>query len=181
MVQSGERGTRRRTRALGHYAHSDASPRPGHVLVGILGGVDRCSAGFVVRALYPRSSGTRLRLGDVGEDYLANLQYCKQIRRPGYVRTPVTFSCSAKRKVTKEKAAPVSRASHSLCCLLDLGGCGTRTMRPRAPTCSNSPRRNPEAKRAARRDTGAPTTRCFDALAQCAALIAPYANPDART
>ena len=37
------------------------------------------------------------------------------VRRLGYVRTPVTFSCSAKRKVTKEKAAPVSRAMRVPC------------------------------------------------------------------
>jgi len=36
--------------------------------------------------------------------------------------------------------------AHTLCCLLDLGGCGTRTMRPRAPTCSNSPRRKPRGQ-----------------------------------
>jgi hypothetical protein len=36
------------------------------------------------------------------------------------------FLLFGQKKVTKEKAAPVSRASHSLCCLLDLGGCGTR-------------------------------------------------------
>ena len=37
----------------------------------------------------------------------------------------------------------IARGARSLCCLLDLGGCGTRTIRPRAPTCSNSPRRHP--------------------------------------
>jgi len=34
-------------------------------------------------------------------------------------------------KVTKEKAAPVSRVARSQCCLLGLGGCGTRSQGPR--------------------------------------------------
>ena len=81
----------------------------------------------------------------------------KQIRRPGYVRTPVTFSCSAKRKVTKEKAAPVSRALRVPCaaCLtsaaVELARCAQG--RPRAQTVLAD---TPEVKRAARRDTGAP-------------------------
>ena len=38
-----------------------------------------------------------------------------------------TSSGFGQEKVTKEKATPVSRAmARSLCCLLDLGGCGTR-------------------------------------------------------
>ena len=62
----------------------------------------------------------------------------QQIRRPGYIRTPVTFSCSAKRKVTKEKAAPVSRAERVPCaaCLtsaaVELARCAKG--RPRAQT-----------------------------------------------
>ena len=84
----------------------------------------------------------------------------KQIRRPGYVRTPVTFSCSAKRKVTKEKAAPVPRAMRIPCaaCLasaaVELGLLRrVRLGRPQTVLADTS-----EVKRAARRDTGAPTT-----------------------
>ena len=82
----------------------------------------------------------------------------QQIRRPGYIRTPVTFSCSAKRKVTKEKAAPVSRALRVPCaaCLTSAAVELARSAqgRPRAQTVLAD---IPEAKRAARRDTGAPT------------------------
>jgi hypothetical protein len=84
---------------------------------------------------------------------------CKQIRRPGYVRTPVTFSCLAKRIVTKEKATPVSRALRVPCaaCLIsaavELARCAQG--RPRAQTVLAD---IPEVKRAARRDTGAPTS-----------------------
>jgi len=64
---------------------------------------------------------------------------------------------------TKEKAAPVSRAkTRALCCLLDLGGCGTRSVR--AASASDWAQTVladfPEVKRAARRDTGAPTAQC---------------------
>ena len=70
----------------------------------------------------------------------------------------MTFSCSAKRKVTKEKAAPVSRAVRVPCaaCLtsaaVELARCAQG--RPRAQTVLAD---IPEVKRAARRDTGAPT------------------------
>ena len=46
----------------------------------------------------------------------------------------------------REGRPGVARGARTLCCLLDLGGCGTRTMRPRAPTCSNSPRRHPRGQ-----------------------------------
>ena len=98
----------------------------------------------------------------------------KQIRRPGYVRTPVPFSCSAKRKVPKRTPPRYhARCARTLCCLLDLGGCGTRTMRPRAPTCSNSPRRNPRGQASCSARHRGP--KCVErrAAVQCAALIAP--------
>ena len=46
----------------------------------------------------------------------------------------------------REGRPGIARSTRTLCCLLDLGGCGTRTMRPRAPTCSNSPRRLPRGQ-----------------------------------
>ena len=74
-------------------------------------------------------------------------------------RPPVTFSCSAKRKVTKEKAAPVSRAVRVPCaaCLTSAAvelGLPSRKRLGRPQTVLAD---TPEVKRAARRDTGAPT------------------------
>ena len=70
-----------------------------------------------------------------------------------------TFRLFDQEKGTKEKAAPVSRAERVPCaaCLtsaaVELARCAQG--RPRAQTVLAD---FPEAKRAARRDTGAPTT-----------------------
>jgi hypothetical protein len=70
------------------------------------------------------------------------------------------FLLFGQEKVTKEKATPVPRAERvTLCCLLDLGGCGTRLAetKKRLDQTQTVLADIPEVKRAARRDTGAPT------------------------
>ena len=70
----------------------------------------------------------------------------------------MTFSCSAKRKVTKEKAAPVSRALRVPCaaCLTSAAVELVLPKRKRFGRTQTVLADIPEVKRAARRDTGAP-------------------------
>jgi len=105
----------------------------------------------------------------------------QQIRRPGYIRTPVTFSCSAKRKVTKEKAAPVSRALRVPCaaCLTSAAVELVPLKRKRFSRTQTVLADIPEVKRAARRDTGAPTAyRCTSCCARPLSGQKPELLPD---
>ena len=77
------------------------------------------------------------------------------------LRRNCVVSCPAERKVTKEKAAPVSRAVRVPCaaCFASAAvelGLPKRKRFARTQTVLAD---FPEAKRAARRDTGAPTAR----------------------
>jgi len=75
-------------------------------------------------------------------------------------RPPVTFSCSAKRKVTKEKAALVSRAVRVPCAACSTSAAVELVLpkRKRFDRTQTILADIPEVKRAARPDTGAPNS-----------------------
>ena len=98
------------------------------------------AAGLVARPWLEVGTGTRSRHPSGGEV----CRTCKsRIHRPGKPGRWCLSLVWPRESHQREGHPGIARRARSLCCLLDLGGCGTCTMRPRAPTCSNSPRRHP--------------------------------------
>ena len=86
------------------------------------------------------SSSRRLTGGEV-------CRTCKsRIHRPGKPGRWCLSLVRPRESHQREGRPGIARYARTLCCLLGLGGCGTRTIRPRAATCSNSPRRHPRGQ-----------------------------------